>query len=113
MKLIKSFYLSPLFFFLVTAIIFLFVISYFISPLLILTKLILITLIVFLIFDVLILYANRNGAYAYRESPNRLSNGDENEIKIFITNNYSFRIKTTIIDELPFDLQIRDNSFSI
>ena len=111
MKLIKSFYLSPLFFFLVTAIIFLFVISYFISPLLILTKLILITLIVFLIFDVLILYANRNGAYAYRESPNRLSNGDENEIKIFVTNNYTFRIKVVIIDELPFALQIRDNSF--
>ena len=87
--------------------------SYFIPPLLILTKLILITLIVFLVFDILILYANRDGVYAYRESPNRLSNGDENEIKIFVTNNYSFRIRTIIIDELPFDLQIRDNSFSL
>ena len=113
MKLIKSFYLSSLFFLLEIAIIFLFVMSYFIPPLLILTKLILITLIVFLVFDILILYANRDGVYAYRESPNRLSNGDENEIKIFVTNNYSFRIRTIIIDELPFDLQIRDNSFSL
>jgi uncharacterized protein (DUF58 family) len=112
-KLIKSFYLSSLFFLLVIAIIFLFVISYYIPPLLILTKLILITLIVFLVFDILILYANRIGVYAYRESPNRLSNGDENEIKIFVTNNYSFRIRTIIIDELPFDLQIRNNSFSL
>jgi len=111
-KLIKSFYLSHLFFLFITVVIFLFIISYLFPQLLIISKLFLLSVVVFTIFDVLILYANRQGIYAYRESPNRLSNGDENEIKIFITNNYSYRIKVIVIDELPFEFQIRDNSFS-
>ena len=112
MKLIKSFYLSSFFFIIITSVILLFVASYIVEPLLILTKFAFLSIIIFLIFDTLILYANRSGIHAYRESPNRLSNGDDNEVKIYITNNYSFRIKTVIIDELPFELQIRDNSFS-
>ena len=112
MKLIKSFYLSSLFFVIIMAVIILFVLSYLAEPLLILTKLAFLSVIIFLIFDALILYANKKGIHAYRESPNRLSNGDENEIKIYLTNNYSFYIKTSIIDELPFELQIRDNSFN-
>ena len=112
MKLIKSFYLSPLFFLLVAATILLFIISYLVPQILIISKLVLLSIVVFTIFDVIILYANRQGIYAYRESPNRLSNGDDNEIKIFLTNSYSFGVNVIIIDELPFELQIRDNSFS-
>ena len=86
MKLIKSFYLSPLFFLLVAATILLFIISYLVPQILIISKLVLLSIVVFTIFDAIILYANRQGIYAYRESPNRLSNGDDNEIKIFLTN---------------------------
>ena len=66
-----------------------------------------------LIADTILLYANKKGIYAYRVAPNRLSNGDENEIKIFLENNYSFDVKCEIIDEIPFEFQIRDLLFKV
>ncbi|MEJ2241934.1 MAG: DUF58 domain-containing protein, partial [Candidatus Bathyarchaeota archaeon] len=63
--------------------------------------------------DILILYANKRGVFAYRLTPNRLSNGDENEIKIFIENHYSFSVHCKIIDEIPFEFQIRDLLFKL
>jgi len=110
-KILKSFYLSPLFFITLAAVIFLFVISYFIPPLLIFIKLALLSMFILAMFDLLILNANKIGIFAYRETPNRLSNGDDNEVKLYITNNYSFLTKCLIVDELPFEFQLRDNSF--
>lgn len=50
---------------------------------------------------------------AFRETPNRLSNGDENGIKIFIENRYPFTINCEIIDEIPFEFQKRDLLFNL
>jgi uncharacterized protein (DUF58 family) len=66
-----------------------------------------------LVADAFLLYVNKKGIYAYRVTPNRLSNGDENEIKIFLENNYSFNVKCEIIDEIPFEFQIRDLWFGV
>ena len=41
----------------------------------------------------------------------RLSNGDDNEINLFLKNNYSFSLKIEIIDEIPFQFQKRDVLF--
>jgi uncharacterized protein (DUF58 family) len=62
----------------------------------------------FLIFDVLLLFTHKNGIVAQRKTAEKLSNGDENPIEIFIENNYSFLVKTKIIDEIPFQFQIRN-----
>lgn len=56
---------------------------------------------------------NKKGIFAYRVTPNRLSNGDQNEIKIFLENHYAFNIKCEIIDEIPFEFQIRDLLFRL
>lgn len=61
------------------------------------------------ISDALILFANKNGIIAKRFASNqKLSNGDENDVWIHIQNNYSFRVKAEIIDELPDQFQFRD-----
>lgn len=41
------------------------------------------------------------------------SNGDHNPVTIEISNNYNFKIKAQIIDELPPELQIRDFSLQL
>lgn len=58
--------------------------------------------------DYLFLFNSKNGVLAQRILPEKLSNGDENFVKIDIKNNYGFRIKTKIIDEIPFQFQKRD-----
>jgi uncharacterized protein (DUF58 family) len=65
-------------------------------------------LITFLVLDVLLLYVARNRIEASREMPEKLSNGDLNPISISIKNHYTFPISIKIIDEIPFQFQIRD-----
>jgi uncharacterized protein (DUF58 family) len=62
----------------------------------------------FLVLDVLILFLAKTGLKATRETPEKLSNGDLNPIKITIKNHYTFPISVKIIDEIPFQFQVRN-----
>jgi uncharacterized protein (DUF58 family) len=112
-KVLKSFYLSTRFFIVAAALVFLFTLSYFLPQLLVINNLLFAGVIFLIISDALILFINKKGIYSYRISPNRLSNGDDNEIKIILENKYAFRIKCEIIDEIPFEFQVRDLYFKI
>jgi uncharacterized protein (DUF58 family) len=61
--------------------------------------------------DVLLLYRTSKGVFAKRHAPERLSNGDDNELGIYIENLYPFNISAGIIDEIPFQFQKRDLLF--
>ena len=69
---------------------------------------ILLILLLFLVLDVLILFLANTGIEAKRTTPEKLSNGDENLINVNIKNYYTFPINVKIIDEIPFQFQIRD-----
>lgn len=43
-----------------------------------------------------------------REVPDKLSNGDKNQIRLFIRNGYVLPLSITLIDEVPHQFQIRD-----
>ncbi len=62
----------------------------------------------FSVLDILILFGAKTGIEATRITPEKLSNGDENPIHITIKNYYTFRIKAVIIDEIPFQFQVRN-----
>lgn len=62
----------------------------------------------FLALDILILYLTKTGIEAERITPEKLSNGDLNPINIQIKNYYTFPILVKIIDEIPFQFQVRD-----
>ena len=64
--------------------------------------------IVLLILDYILLYWRGGYIEASRSTDKVLSLGDDNPIKIEIVNGYLTNIKTTVIDNLPFQLQIRD-----
>ena len=63
---------------------------------------------VLFIVDSLLLFNQKDAIYSQRILPEKLSNGDENSVKIDIKNNYPFRVDLKIIDEIPFQFQKRD-----
>lgn len=63
---------------------------------------------ILVVLDILLLYGQKKGVIAQRILPEKLSNGDENWIEIAVQNNYFFSIHVDIIDEIPFQFQIRD-----
>jgi len=63
---------------------------------------------VFFVLDILILFSSKNGVEAERIMPEKLSNGDENPIAITIKNFYTFSITVKVIDEIPFQFQVRN-----
>lgn len=113
MKALKSFYLSARFFIVISGIVILFVFAYFIPQLLVISKLFFAVVIFISFADLVILFINKKGIHSYRSVPNRLSNGDDNEIKIILENNYAFKINCEIIDEIPFEFQIRNLLFNV
>ena len=60
------------------------------------------------VIDLILLYRIENGLFARRHAPERLSNGDENELSIYVENFYPFAISLGLIDEIPFQFQKRD-----
>jgi len=65
-------------------------------------------IIVLLFIDIWILYRQPKGIFARRNTPERLSNGDDNEIGIYIESFYNFKVEIGIIDEIPHQFQKRD-----
>ncbi len=65
-------------------------------------------LLILLGLDIFLLYRQREGLYAHRNTPERLSNGDDNEIGIYVANRYRFPVQVGIIDEVPVQFQRRD-----
>ncbi|HMN16173.1 MAG TPA: DUF58 domain-containing protein [Ignavibacteriaceae bacterium] len=108
MKFLKEFYLTSRFLLLTAIIVLLFFFGYFFDPLFSVAKLLLISFITVIFVETLILFTRKKNIFAERVLSDRLSNGDDNEVKIILTNNYTFDINIKIIDELPFIFQIRD-----
>ena len=85
-----------------------FIFSFFFPWLGVLPELFFWALIALLLTDILMLYQSSKGIFARRHAPERLSNGDENELGIYIENLYPFNVSIGIIDEIPFQFQKRD-----
>ncbi|HVW94611.1 MAG TPA: DUF58 domain-containing protein [Mucilaginibacter sp.] len=62
--------------------------------------------------DIMMLYRTNRGVFAKRHAPERLSNGDDNELGIYLENWYPFDINIGIIDEIPVQFQKRDLWFN-
>ena len=85
----------------------LFVLSYLVAPLFDIAIALLLFMGLTLLVEVWLLY-RKKGIGAERIAQDRLSNGDDNVIRLVISNFYDFSLSCTIIDELPFQLQIRN-----
>lgn len=111
MKFIKNLYFSKLFFAGFILLVLLYIAGY-ISPLFFaIAKVTVIGFVVISVTDLLLVYMSKRTILARRQTPDKLSNGDENELRIYIENFYRFPVKTEIIDEIPFQFQVRNFSY--
>ncbi|RXR32273.1 DUF58 domain-containing protein [Flavobacterium piscinae] len=62
----------------------------------------------FFLLDVIILFTAKTGIESTRIVAEKLSNGDENPISVSTRNYYTFAVYAKIIDEIPFQFQVRN-----
>lgn len=108
MKFIKNLYISNFFFYVLLGIIMLFLCAFFFPFLYRATCILVLGLGVFFLMDIMILFFAKTGIEGTRITPEKLSNGDVNLINISIKNYYTFPVTAKIIDEIPFQFQVRD-----
>ncbi len=108
MKFIKNLYINNFFFYALLGIITLFICAFIFPFLYSAVWCIVLVLLTFLGLDFLILFSAKIGIEATRITPEKLSNGDENPINVSIKNYYTFPVIAKIIDEIPFQFQIRN-----
>lgn len=108
----KSFYLSNRFFFTLALCVLGYFVSYIFEASLFIMTVVMSVLAVFLLLDTFSLYRQKRGIDAFRNCPERLSNGDVNTISLSVSNKYPFRVAIKIIEEVPFQFQKRDLTFS-
>ena len=110
-RFFRSLYLSNLVFHITIGLVVAFVLAFVFSFLLGIVQLLFFVFILMLLVDGFMLYLNPKGIFARREAPDRLSNGDENPLSIYLENHYTFPISLQIIDEIPFQFQKRNLMF--
>jgi len=108
-QFLKSFYLDNRFYLVATGAAFGFLLGHFFPPFYGVAKIMLITIVALFVLDFLLLYNRAKTRIGIqRETPERLSNGDVNNIRISVKNNFPFTVKLNIIDEIPHQFQKRD-----
>jgi uncharacterized protein (DUF58 family) len=108
LKILQGTYLTKRFYYSGAFVVLCFVFGHFFPIFYITAKLLLLLLIVAIVFNITLLYSKQQPVVAERKLAERLSNGDENKITIIIRNNYGFTAEFKIIDEIPFQFQVRD-----
>ncbi|UFH31032.1 DUF58 domain-containing protein [Chryseobacterium sp. C-71] len=104
----KNLFINNRFFFALIGVGILYVFAFFFPFLMIAGHVVLLLVFLAAMVDYLLLFREKEGVLAQRILPEKLSNGDENPVKVDIKNNYSFKISTKVIDEIPFQFQKRD-----
>lgn len=110
-RFIRSFYFHPGFFRAGAVLVLLFALSYYQDLLLPLAIILAGVWLLLTLADIIILWRRSDFIFASRETPQKLSNGDENPIYIYVENRYNFAVWLRVIDEIPHQFQKRDVLF--
>ena len=111
MKLFNTLFLNPRFFQVIGILAAIFVVSFIVPALLLVAKLFFLLFLALTAADLILLYRAKKGLDGSRLVPDRLSNGDDNEIVIALENYYVFAVSVQVYDELPPEFQKRDLVF--
>ncbi|WP_294212765.1 DUF58 domain-containing protein [uncultured Chryseobacterium sp.] len=104
----KNLYINTRFFFALIGVGILYVFAFFFPFLMWVAHILLLLCFFTAMVECLLLFNAKNGISAQRILPEKLSNGDENPVKVDIRNNYNFMLNVKVIDEIPFQFQKRD-----
>jgi uncharacterized protein (DUF58 family) len=112
-KLIRSLYLNNRLFLAIGIVALSFIVSFIVGVGVVVAEILFFILLAIVLTDTLLLYRTRKGLHGNRETPEKLSNGDENEIRLHLENLYPFSVTLNIVDEIPHQFQRRDLNFEI
>jgi len=111
LKIISNIYLTNRFYTSSVSIILLFVLTGFFPSLFFIPVALVCLFIFWFLIELTFLFRSSKGFYGNRVLPDKLSNGDQNEILIDLQSNYPFSCQAKIIDEVPFQFQLRDTNW--
>ncbi len=109
-RFFRSLYLTGKFFLVFGSVTALFALSFGFDLLYPFAQIVLVFAAALLLVDIAILYNPRLKLTASRHMHKLLSLGDDNLVEIRIESNYALPLRVVLIDELPFQLQVRDFS---
>jgi uncharacterized protein (DUF58 family) len=113
-KFLRALYLNSRLFNAILIVIAFFVVSFILEGwILVLSKGLFFLLLSVVITDSILLFRIKKAIIGYRVTPEKLSNGDENELKIHLQNLYPFAVTLNVIDEIPHQFQRRDLNFRV
>ncbi|WP_312075302.1 DUF58 domain-containing protein [Chryseobacterium sp.] len=104
----KNLYLHTRFFLALIVVGIIYVFAFFFPWMMMVAHIFLLLVFLAAMVECLFVFNRKEGVSAQRILPEKLSNGDENPVKIDIRNNYSFKVNVNVIDEIPFQFQKRD-----
>jgi len=113
MKLVRDLYLTNRLFWLSGIIVMTFVITFITGGGYFIPKILFFVFIAAQLTDLILLFRVKRGLSGKRIFADKLSNGDENEISIYLDNFYTFKIKLRVFDEIPHQFQRRDLEFNL
>lgn len=108
LRTIKAIYITDRFYYFGSLLVLLFVSGHFFPLMYIIAKASLLFYFAATLLNAVMLFSKKDPIKVERKMAERLSNGDPNKITLFIRNNYQFEIALKIIDEIPFQFQIRN-----
>lgn len=113
MKRIRNVYLDNRLFTAIGILVVCFLVTFILDTPVFIPKILFLLLLAALETDLLILFRVRKGMIGHRFTAEKLSNGDDNPIRIYLENRYPFPVKVRVIDEIPHQFQLRDLSFDL
>jgi uncharacterized protein (DUF58 family) len=112
-KYVGALFISTGWFLLMIACVILLFTAYFIPMLLRPVLAFMAGILLFSAIDYTLLFFSKGGLSANRIMSPRFSIGDDNMVTLSLNNTYPFKIKGILIDELPFQFQVRDFSLPV
>jgi uncharacterized protein (DUF58 family) len=113
MKMVRDLYLSNRLFWVTGFIVVAFVITFVLGGGYLIPKILFFIFLAAQLTDLILLFRVKRGLSGKRISADKLSNGDENEISVYLENFYTFKTVVRVIDEIPHQFQRRDLEFNL
>lgn len=108
MRFIRSLYVTNKFFYALLLLATCFVLSFFIKVLFSFVIALLWLFVAACAWDMLFLYYQKSKIIIQRNYPEKLSNGDENDMEIQLTSSYPAKVRIRLLEEFPIQLQLRN-----
>lgn len=113
MKILRDLYLNNRIFWMAGMIVFIFVITFVMGGGYSVPQILFFVFVFIQFTDLVLLFRVRRGLSGKRILADKLSNGDENEISIYLENFYRYPTTLRVFDEIPHQFQRRDLEFNL